>query len=89
MTFSITHKREEAFMAHQMTTLNRVPRRQHDAIEFKLLFWTMSPLFFAAALVARVLPRQEPVPGLRQDRRSVFHEAKVIGHAMITFAFMG
>lgn len=56
-----------------------------DRTEYRVYFFVAYPLFFAAALLGRLLPRSKE----QAPRRSVFHEAADMAHSVIPWVFSG
>jgi hypothetical protein len=63
---------------------------QHEAREFRLLYWVSFFIFLVAAAVSRVLPGQRNggFTGVVSVRRSVIAEARASAQTLIPFAFM-
>lgn len=64
----------------------RARRRQHDALEFRVMIVVTYPGFLVAALAGRLLPRRADEAG---RRGSVFKEALNSARTLIPYAFMG
>jgi hypothetical protein len=72
-------------LAHAPTS-----RRRKEATQFRLFLVVTFPLFLAAALVGRLLPRRWGLRPMGADgRRSVFADALTMANTTIPFVFMG
>ena len=74
-----------------MQTTGRLPHsdRQADRRAYQLLYLGCFPMFFLAALAARMLPsRRHPSPAAIPTSRSILGEARAAADASLPFAMM-
>lgn len=68
-------------------SLSRLKKK--EAVEFRLIFMLIFPVFLAAAILARLIPgHKRSFIGAAQAGRSVIGEARAAANTCIPFAFM-
>ena len=66
------------------------PGMDRDAIDFRLIYIASFSIFFASAVVGRLMPWRWPGWLSRSHRRgSIISEAKAAANTFTPFAFMG
>ncbi|MFN3688552.1 hypothetical protein [Salinarimonas sp.] len=78
---------------HMQAALRRqgrdAPARRADALEFRLLFAALLPVFLAVETLARLKPGRRPPEVSGTRRGSVWEEAKAATYRAVPLAFMG